>query len=75
MTPAESEHREVRMWFKGTQQAVAALDLGQVSSPPGIAQPPGSSLAQSGLQLMASKSRGRFALPTELHSLLFLGQQ
>ena len=47
MTPAESEHREVRMWFKVTQQAVAVLDLGQVSSPPGIAQPPGSSLAQS----------------------------
>ena len=47
MTPAESEHREVRMWFKVTQQTVGALDLGQVSSPPGIAQPPGSSLAQS----------------------------
>ena len=25
MTPAESEHREVRMWFKVTQQTVAAL--------------------------------------------------
>ena len=34
------------MWFKITQQTVAVLDLGQISSLPGIAQPPGSSLAQ-----------------------------
>lgn len=51
------------MWFKGTQQAVAARTWGQVSSPPGIAQPPGSGLAQSLAAVDGCVTRGRFALP------------